>query len=125
MTANADTRRYGTFSYLPPLTKEEIGKQIDYILGQSLVSAIEFTPDPGPDNVFWSMWKLPLFDVETAAAILQEIEACARAPGQLHQAQRLRSGPASPGGQLRRPSPRLICPATRQPCILDFGGPMA
>jgi len=79
MTPDAGTRRYGTFSYLPPLTREEIGKQIDYILRQTLVPAIEFTADPGPDKVFWSMWKLPLFDVETAAAILQEIEACARA----------------------------------------------
>jgi ribulose-bisphosphate carboxylase small chain len=79
MTANDGTRRYGTFSYLPLLTKQEIEKQIDYILGQELVPAIEFTGNPGPGNVFWSTWKLPLFDAETSTAVLEEIEACARA----------------------------------------------
>jgi ribulose-bisphosphate carboxylase small chain len=77
MTAAASTSRYETFSYLPPLSEEEIGKQIHYILDQKLIPAIEFTADPGPRNVFWSMWKLPLFEAETAATVLEEIEACA------------------------------------------------
>lgn len=79
MTASATTRRFGTFSYLPRLGEEEIGKQIDYILARKLVPAIEFSADPRPRNVFWSMWKLPLFEAKTSATVLTEIEACALA----------------------------------------------
>ena len=41
--------------------------------------AIEYTTDPGPRNVYWSMWKLPLFDARTADEVLAEVDACAAA----------------------------------------------
>lgn len=66
----------GTFSYLPPLTDEEIGKQIEYCLSNNWPLNIEFTDDPHPRNTYWEMWELPMFDVKDAAAILSELNAC-------------------------------------------------
>ena len=49
----------GTFSFLPELTDEEIGLQIDYALRQGWACSVEFTDDPHPRNTYWEMWGLP------------------------------------------------------------------
>jgi ribulose-bisphosphate carboxylase small chain len=82
MTQAGSTRRMETFSYLPPFSEAQLAAQIDSILGNGLVPAIEYTADPGPRSVYWSMWKLPMFDATTAPVVLAEIAACAEAnPG--------------------------------------------
>lgn len=63
----------GTFSFLPPLTDEQIGKQIQYALDEDWPISIEFTDDPHPRNAYWEMFGLPMFDVRDAAAILTEV----------------------------------------------------
>ena len=75
----APTRRLGTFSYLPPLTPEEIVAQIDHILASGLIPAIEHTTRPDPRDSYWSMWKLPLFEARDGQAVLAEIQACVQA----------------------------------------------
>lgn len=77
MTSGA--RGLETFSYLPPLTDEQIAAQAGSILKRGLIPAIEHTTDPGPRNTYWSLWKLPLFDARTPEAVLAEVEACALA----------------------------------------------
>jgi len=71
-------RRLETFSYLPPLTDGQIAAQTGWILKRGLIPAIAHTPDPGPRNTYWSLWKLPLFDARTPEAVLAEVDACAR-----------------------------------------------
>lgn len=66
----------GTFSYLPDLTDEEIGAQIQYAIDQGWAVAVEFTDDPHPRNNLWEMWGLPMFDISDAAAGLYEVDAC-------------------------------------------------
>lgn len=66
----------GTFSFLPDLTDEEIGLQIDYALGQGWACSVEFTDDPHPRNTYWEMWGLPMFDLRDAAGVMQEVRAC-------------------------------------------------
>ncbi|HYN18971.1 MAG TPA: ribulose bisphosphate carboxylase small subunit [Actinomycetes bacterium] len=73
------TRRLGTFSYLPPLSQDEIAAQVAHILASGLIPAIEHTTHPGPRDPFWSMWKLPLFGARTSQDVLAEIEACVKA----------------------------------------------
>jgi ribulose-bisphosphate carboxylase small chain len=63
----------GTFSYLPDLTDEQIGKQIQYALDNNWPISIEYTNDPHPRNSYWEMFGLPLFDIKDAAAILSEV----------------------------------------------------
>ncbi len=69
----------GTFSFLPELTDEQIGKQIDYAHGRGFTCAIEFTKDPHPRNVYWEMWGMPRFDDRDTASLLREVNACRKA----------------------------------------------
>lgn len=69
----------GTFSYLPPLTDDEIRAQIQYGIDQSWAVAVEFTDDPHPRNVYWEMWGMPDFDAKDAAAGLFEVNRCREA----------------------------------------------
>ncbi|MPZ67017.1 MAG: ribulose bisphosphate carboxylase small subunit [Pseudonocardiaceae bacterium] len=69
----------GTFSFLPDLTDAEITAQIQYALDNNWPCSVEFTDDPHPRNTYWDMWGLPLFDLEDAAGVLEEVNACRKA----------------------------------------------
>jgi ribulose-bisphosphate carboxylase small chain len=69
----------GTFSYLPDLTDEQIGKQIQYALDNGWAISIEYTDDPHPRNSYWEMFGLPMFDIQDAVAILGEVASARRA----------------------------------------------
>jgi ribulose-bisphosphate carboxylase small chain len=66
----------GTFSFLPDLTNEQLGAQIEYCLKQGWAVSIEYTDDPHPRNTYWEMFGMPLFDLRDAAGILREVDAC-------------------------------------------------
>ncbi len=68
--------RYETLSYLPPLTDQQIAKQIDYMLDQGFIPAIEFEEDPSPSDHHWTLWKLPLFNVSSPQEVLNEVREC-------------------------------------------------
>lgn len=69
-------RRYETLSYLPPLTDQQIVKQIQYLLDQGYIPGIEFEADPLPTDHYWTMWKLPLFGANSAQEVLAEVREC-------------------------------------------------
>ena len=75
-TANGMRVTQGTFSFLPPLTDEQIGAQIDYALSQGWALSVEYTDDPHPRNTYWEMWGNPLFDLRDAAGVMAEVKAC-------------------------------------------------
>ncbi|HBE17879.1 MAG TPA: ribulose bisphosphate carboxylase small subunit [Cyanobacteria bacterium UBA11149] len=68
--------RFETLSYLPPLSDAQIIKQVQYILDQGYIPAIEFSESSEPTQHFWTMWKLPLFAARTAKEVLSEVDAC-------------------------------------------------
>jgi ribulose-bisphosphate carboxylase small chain len=68
----------GTFSFLPPLTDEQITKQIQYALDNGWPISIEHTDDPHPRNAFWELFGLPMFDIKDAVAILAEVQRARR-----------------------------------------------
>jgi ribulose-bisphosphate carboxylase small chain len=78
--------KFETLSYLPPLTDEQIQKQVDYLLRNGWVACIEFDKSaalgqylqiPGYyDGRYWSMWKLPLFGATDASQVLNEVLEC-------------------------------------------------
>ena len=41
-------RRFETLSYLPPLSDAQIAKQVQYILDQGFIPAVEFSEDSRP-----------------------------------------------------------------------------
>lgn len=69
----------GTFSYLPPLTDDEIKAQVQYGIDNGWAVAIEFTDDPHPRNVYWDMWGMPDFDSKDASAMVYEVNRCREA----------------------------------------------
>ncbi len=69
----------GQFSFLPDLTDEEIGKQIEYALDNGWALAVEHTDDPHPRNYYWSMWGTPMFDLRDPAGVMMELKACREA----------------------------------------------
>lgn len=70
------TLHYGTFSYLPPLTDEEIGAQVKYALDKGWPISIEYTDDPHPRNIYWEMFGLPMFDLAEPDGVLAQINEC-------------------------------------------------
>lgn len=68
--------RHGAFSYLPPLTDDEIAAQIRYALVRGWPVSIEHTHDPHPRNIYWTMWGLPMFDLDEPDGALAEVKAC-------------------------------------------------
>jgi ribulose-bisphosphate carboxylase small chain len=68
--------RYETLSYLPPLTDQQIAKQIDYMLDQGYIPAIEFEENPKPADHHWTLWKLPLFSARSSQDVLNEVREC-------------------------------------------------
>lgn len=69
-------KRYETLSYLPPMTDQQIVKQVQYLLDQGFIPGVEFEESPNPDTHFWTMWKLPLFGAKSLPEIMAEIQAC-------------------------------------------------
>ncbi|MBD5657395.1 MAG: ribulose bisphosphate carboxylase small subunit, partial [Candidatus Eremiobacteraeota bacterium] len=68
----------GAFSFLPDLTDEQIGKQVQYALDHDWPISIEWTDDPHPRNSYWEMYGLPMFDVKDAAGIMDTVRQAVR-----------------------------------------------
>ncbi|MBG0832435.1 ribulose bisphosphate carboxylase small subunit [Planomonospora sp. ID67723] len=66
----------GAFSYLPDLTDAEIAAQLAYALGRGFSVAVEHTGDPGPRNIFWEMYGMPMFDLDDPEHALSKVLAC-------------------------------------------------
>jgi len=76
------SRKFETFSYLPEMTKEQIRKQVEYIVSKGWNPAIEHTEPENAFSHYWYMWKLPMFGETGVDKILAEAEACHKAhPG--------------------------------------------
>ncbi|MBD2576937.1 ribulose bisphosphate carboxylase small subunit [Oscillatoria sp. FACHB-1406] len=68
--------RYETLSYLPPLTDQQIARQIQYMLDQGFIPAVEFEKNPKPNDHHWTLWKLPLFSANSPQDVLSEVREC-------------------------------------------------
>lgn len=87
---------FETFSYLPPMTDQQIKAQIDYLLRNNYIPCIEFAPadlsyitvpttldsrscSGTYKNSYWPMWKLPMFGCENSDDVMKEIAQCKKA----------------------------------------------
>jgi len=68
--------RLETFSYLPELTPDEVGAQIQHVVDNGLVVAIEHTDHPDAYDHYWTLWRLPLFQVDSAEQVVRAIDEC-------------------------------------------------
>ena len=60
------SRRYETFSYLPPMSDAQIRRQVEYIVAQHWQPAIEHTESERTASSYWYMWKLPMLAKATS-----------------------------------------------------------
>lgn len=72
-------KKLETFSYLPPMTREQIIQQIQYILNQGWLPGLEYASEIDPANSYWHWWKLPMFNAQSPEEVLAEIDACREA----------------------------------------------
>ncbi|CAK7344363.1 unnamed protein product [Dovyalis caffra] len=84
-------KKFETLSYLPPLSTEELAKEIEYLLRNKWVPCLEFELEKGfvyrenhrspgyYDGRYWTMWKLPMFGCTEAAQVLVELEEAKKA----------------------------------------------
>jgi ribulose-bisphosphate carboxylase small chain len=66
----------GQFSFLPDLTDREITAQLEYGLARGYAWSVEYTDDPHPRNTYWEMYGMPMFDLQDAAGVMRELQAC-------------------------------------------------
>nr|BBE70304.1 ribulose-1,5-bisphosphate carboxylase/oxygenase small subunit [Megathyrsus maximus] len=85
-----DNKKFETLSYLPPLTQDELLKQVDYLIRNNWIPCLEFSKvgfvfrenstSPGYyDGRYWTMWKLPMFGCTDATQVYAELEECKKA----------------------------------------------
>lgn len=74
--SNPNSRKLGTFSYLPQMTADQLRRQIEYIISKGWNPAIEHTEPAFAASNYWYMWKLPMFGETDIDTILAEIAAC-------------------------------------------------
>jgi ribulose-bisphosphate carboxylase small chain len=92
------SRFFETFSFLPPLSDQEIARQVQYLLNNGWTPCIEFESADKAyadshgwsgldssvvagyyDNRYWVMWKLPMYGCTNPEEVLSEIRACTSA----------------------------------------------
>jgi ribulose-bisphosphate carboxylase small chain len=79
---DANSRKLGTFSYLPPMDASQLRRQVEYIIAQGWNPAVEHSEPENAGSHYWYMWKLPLFGERDVDRVLAEIAACKQAnPG--------------------------------------------
>jgi ribulose-bisphosphate carboxylase small chain len=92
-----NNKMFETFSYLPPLSDDQIARQVDYIVNNGWTPCLEFseaelayissasTGRMGAvtsnyfDNRYWTMWKLPMFGCTDPVQVLREIDNATKA----------------------------------------------
>jgi ribulose-bisphosphate carboxylase small chain len=68
--------KHGTFSYLAPMTPDQVRRQVAHIVVRGWNAAIEHSHPAQAGAAYWHMWKLPMFGEKSVDRILGEAEAC-------------------------------------------------
>lgn len=76
------SRRFETFSYLPPMDAGQIRKQVAYMVERGWNCAIEHVEPLRAAETYWYLWKLPMFGERDVDTVMNELTACRNAnPG--------------------------------------------
>ena len=70
--------RFETFSFLPPMSPNQVRLQAENILNQGCIPMIEFAEDPRPDDTYWKLWPIPENINITSTTVVSQIDSCAR-----------------------------------------------
>ena len=81
-------KKFETLSYLPPLTEEQLAKEVEYLIRKGWIPCLEFELEKGfvyrenhrspgyYDGRYWTMWRLPLFGATDSSQVLKELADC-------------------------------------------------
>nr|AAF06100.1 ribulose 1,5-bisphosphate carboxylase small chain precursor [Manihot esculenta] len=84
-------KKFETLSYLPPLSREQLASEIDYLLRSGWIPCLEFELEHGfvyrahgslpgyYDGRYWTMWKLPMFGCTDSSQVLKELDELIKA----------------------------------------------
>ncbi|KAK7295793.1 hypothetical protein RJT34_18705 [Clitoria ternatea] len=84
-------KKFETLSYLPQLNREQLSKEVDYLLRKGWIPCLEFELEHGfvyrehsrvpgyYDGRYWTMWKLPMFGCTDASQVLKELDEAVEA----------------------------------------------
>ncbi|KAF8022526.1 hypothetical protein BT93_F0137 [Corymbia citriodora subsp. variegata] len=79
-------KKFETLSYLPPLSREQLLREIEYLLRMNWIPCLEFELEKGfvyrehhhspgyYDGRYWTMWKLPMFGCTDPLQVLKELD---------------------------------------------------
>ncbi|KAE9449454.1 hypothetical protein C3L33_18655, partial [Rhododendron williamsianum] len=73
--------KFETLSYLPPLTREQLLKEVDYLIKNGWKPFVHRTYHASPgyyDGRYWTMWKLPMFGCTDSTQVLNEVDECVK-----------------------------------------------
>ena len=73
------SRRLGTFSYLPPMTQEQVRHQVEHMLVKGWACSVEHVDPARASSTYWYLWKLPMFGEWDPSAVIAAVDACRRA----------------------------------------------
>lgn len=76
---DAESKKFGTFSYLPKMNASSIRQQVEYMIHRGWNCAVEHVEPEMASSDYWYMWKLPLFGERHLDAIMAELTACRNA----------------------------------------------
>ncbi|CAA3033133.1 ribulose bisphosphate carboxylase small chain, chloroplastic-like [Olea europaea subsp. europaea] len=83
-------KKFETLSYLPDLTREQLLKEVDYLLRMKWIPCLEFELEHGfvyrenhrspgyYDGRYWVMWKLPMYGCTDPVQVLNELDLCVK-----------------------------------------------
>ena len=74
--SDPNSRKFETFSYLPPMDAARLRKQIEHIVGRGWNCAVEHVEPERASDDYWYMWKLPMFGERDVATVIAELNAC-------------------------------------------------
>ncbi|KAK9842721.1 hypothetical protein WJX74_001442 [Apatococcus lobatus] len=87
-----DNKFFETLSFLPPLSQDEIARQVDYVTRNGWTPCLEFAEADSAyvashntvrmgnvtcnyfDNRYWTMYKLPMFGCSDSSQVLGEVQ---------------------------------------------------
>lgn len=67
-----------SFSFLTPLSTNDVQAQIENILKQGWMPIIEYAEDATLEDFYWNLWPVPRQDEVNLKWVVSQIEACSR-----------------------------------------------
>ena len=73
-----NNERFETYSFLPPLTRQQLEDHVAYLFAHKLVPVIEHIEAPSSRTSYWNLWHMPANLELTPQTLLAQLDQCQR-----------------------------------------------